>query len=200
MNLNRKLSVGIAVLFEIILLVSAIMNISFRQWKNLSLTLLAALCLGIPFIITYLAEIKKIVLPSSFEIIILIFVFLAQYFGEIRNFYGTFWWWDLLLHAIFGSYVVVVGHFLLKGTMEKTHKITKQRFVFFKIMFAFCFAITLGTLWEIFEFAGDYIFRTSMIKGGLNDTLTDLIIKTMAALITSIVYYIHCIKKPLKTV
>ena len=194
-NQNSKLSVGIAMLFETILIVTAFLSIATRQWKNVTLTLLAMVCLSLPFLITYIASLKNIVLPSSFQLITIVFVFLAQYLGEIRTFYQVFWWWDLLLHAIFGSYAVIIALHSIKGIIRKEQGITEQRFTLFAIIFAFSFSISLGTLWEMFEFTGDYLFQLSMVKGGLEDTSTDLLIKILAAFITAIICYYRNLKK-----
>src|SRR5690554_5363940 len=103
-NKNSKFAMGIAALFEIILIVTGIFSFSARQWKNLSLCLLASLCLLLPFVITYIANMKKVLLPPSFQMVAILFIFSTQYLGEIKKFYHNFWWWDLLLHSIFGAY------------------------------------------------------------------------------------------------
>jgi len=189
-NQNSKLSVGIAVLFEIILIVTAIVSITTKQWKDLFLTSLAIVCVILPFIITRIANIKNIVLPSSFQLITLVLVFLAQYLGEIMRFYLIFWWWDLLLHAIFGSFAVIIALYLIQGVIRKEQEATEQRFTLFTILFSFNFSIALSTLWEMFEFTGDYLIKANMVKGGLEDTSTDLLITIFAAFITSIIYYL----------
>ncbi|SFD14251.1 hypothetical protein [Clostridium uliginosum] len=125
-NKNSKIDIGITVLFEIILITNAILSITSRQWKNLALSLLAIVCIILPFIITHIANIKNLVLPSSFNLISLLFIFLTLYFGEIKNFYSIFWWWDLLLHAIFGSYAVLIALHLIQGIIAKEKKVTKQ--------------------------------------------------------------------------
>jgi len=72
-------------------------------------------------------------------------------------------------------------------------------------VFAFTFAITMGVLWEIFEFAIDWVFGTTMQSwdlphdttligrafqgSGLRDTMSDLIIDSIGALSTSIICY-----------
>ena len=193
-NQNSKLSVRVAVLFEIILIVTAIVCIATRQWKNLTLTLLAIICIILPFIIIRIANLKNIVLPSSFQLITLVFIFLAQYLGEIKKFYLIFWWWDLILHAIFGSYAVIIALYLIKGLIRKEQKTAEQRFVLFTIVFAFSFSIALGTLWEMFEFVGDYLFKSNMVKGGLEDTTTDLLVKILAAFITAIICCFRSLK------
>ncbi len=185
-----KLSIiAITILFAIILLVTAMVSIASGEWKNLSLTLLASVCLIIPFIIRHFANLKNLVLPARFELTTIILIFMAQYLGEIKNFYLMFWWWDLLLHAIFGSYAVIIGRYLIGGIFNKKEEISEQRFEFFKIAVAFSVSITLGAFWEMFEFVGDYLFKATMVKGGLEDTATDLLITILAAFITSLRYY-----------
>ncbi|EGW39583.1 hypothetical protein [Desulfosporosinus sp. OT] len=191
---TRQLSVGITVLFEIILIVTAFVSIATKQWNNLFLTLLTIVCLILPFIITRIANIKNLVLPSSFQLITSILVFLAQYLGEIMKFYLVFWWWDLLLHAIFGSFAVIIASSLIKGSIRKEQETTEQRFTLFIIIFSFNFSIALGTLWEMFEFLGDYLVKTNMVKGGLEDTSTDLLITSLAAFITSLICYFRSLK------
>jgi len=78
---------------------------------------------------------------------------------------------------------------MIKGVMRKEVEITKKRFTLFVVIFAFSFTIALGTLWELFEFSADYLFGKDMIKGGLEDTATDLLVKTASAFITSLIYY-----------
>jgi hypothetical protein len=194
-NQYNKLSVGLALLFELILVVTAILSTVSGEWKNVALTMLAMVCLMLPFIITRIADMKMVVLPSGFRIMALVFIFLAQYLGEIRNFYHMLWWWDLLLHAIFGSYAVITALHIIKGIIRKERETTTKRFSFFAVIFAFSFSITLGTLWEVFEFTGDYLLKTNMIKGGLEDTATDLIVKILAAFTTSVIGY-YCFIKP----
>jgi len=60
----------------------------------------------------------------------------------------------------------------------------------FSAIFAFSFSVALGTIWEAFEFSGDFLFKTGMVKGGLEDTSTDILINIAASLITSAYYYL----------
>lgn len=187
---NKRLKVPIifAIIYGIILVISAINGILANQWDVLGISLLSLVCIPIPFIITHISRIKKILLPAHFELGFLLFSFSAQYLGEIVNFYN-FWWWDLLLHGIFGSLAVITGLYLIKEIITKETNITQERFIIFKIIFAFSFTITLGTFWEMLEYICDYFFKTSMVTGGLDDTATDLLIKIAFALITCLIYY-----------
>lgn len=188
-NQNNKLAIGISILFEIIFLINAIFNIISKQWFNLYLLFLLIICITLPFIITHIANRKKLLLPSSFQLISILFIFAAQFLGEFLRFYTIFPWWDLFLHGTFGGYTVIIGFHLIQEVIEKKREISKKRCVIFTLIFAFCFSITLGVLWEVFEFLSDYFFKTNMTSGSLEDTMTDLIIKTLLALVTSIICY-----------
>ena len=188
-NRNSKIAIGIAGVFEIVLITTAIFSIISKEWNKFSLVLIAIACIILPFIITKIANKKNIMLPSTFQLVVVLFISLTLYFGEIKNFYSIFWWWDLFLHGFFGGYAVIVALYLIQGIIIREKEVTKERCTIFTLIFAFSFSITLGTLWEMFEFLGDYIFKTDMVNGGLEDTASDLIIKIIAAFITAIICY-----------
>ncbi|WP_297424927.1 hypothetical protein [Clostridium sp.] len=194
-NKNSKLAIRLAILFQIIAISTLIIKIISKQWNDLYLLLLVVICILIPFTITYVANKKNLLLPSSFQIVSLIFILLAQYFGEFLQFYTKFSWWDLFLHGSFGCYAVITILHLIQGIITNENGVTKKRFIIFSGILAFCFAITLGTLWEIFEFLGDYFFKTDMTNGSLQDTITDLMVKVVLALTTSSIYCYVKLKK-----
>lgn len=187
-NKYNKIAAASAVIFVALLVYTATINYSLDK-KILSTVILALVCITVPFIISLFAYKKKIRLPASFQLFGVLFIFLALYLGEIQHFYIRFWWWDLILHSLFGCYTLIVSLHMIKGVIRKEVEITKKRFTVFLVVFAFSFTIALGTLWELFEFSGDYFFRRDMIKGGLEDTATDLLVKTASAFITSLIYY-----------
>ena len=190
-NRNNKWTIRISVVLEIFLLATIMLNIIFKQWNGLNFLILAIVCITFPFIITSIANKKNIELPSNFQLISIMFIVLTIYFGEFKKFYVRFWWWDLFIHSIFGSYAVLIALKLNQGIITNTKETTKKRFLVFKLMSAFNFSIALGTMWEVFEFVGDYLFKTNMVKGGIEDTATDLIVKIIAAFITSMLCYYH---------
>lgn len=188
--MNKKISVISAAIIEIIFSFYAIKSVIESNTKNLLLSILGSVSIIIPFIISNLASKKKLHLPTSFNFVFVWFLFATQFLGEIHTFYTKYWWWDLAMHGLFGSYAVIVAIHLIKYINKKDNKVTTNRFVLFESLFAFTFALALGTLWEIFEFSGDFILNTGMIKGGIEDTITDLIAKAAFALVTSAYYYI----------
>ena len=196
-NKKSKVAIGITILFEIILIGTATFNVISKHKNNLFILFAAMFFILLPFIITYIANKTKLMLPSSFQPLAVIFILLALYFGEFLKFYSRFWWWDLFLHGAFGCYGVIIALHLLLGIIRKEKNISTRRFAIFSVTLAFCFSITLGTLWEIIEFLCDYFFKTNTVNGGLEDTATDLIVKIIGAFVTSLISY-HSKLKNLK--
>jgi hypothetical protein len=186
---NKKLTTILTLLIGLIFTYSGFTNFKAQAWKQFFLSLLGISSLFVPFIISHISIKKKLELPPNFILIFVLFIFSAQYLGEIIRFYDKFWWWDLLLHGFSGGYFVVVGFYLRKNVIKASSTITLKRFTFFTVCWSFSFSMLIGTLWEIFEFVGDYLLKTSMTGGSLNDTMTDLIIKAIGCLITSTIYY-----------
>lgn len=165
--------------------------IQTHQWDRLGIVALAIGILVLPFLLTWLANRFKIKLPPGFQIFTLAYLFSTQYLGEIKNFYQNIWWWDLLLHGVFGIYGVIFGVYLLKPYTEKKIGVSFAKYTGLIAIFAFTFSLAASALWEIFEFVGDLIFPVRMVKGGLEDSMTDLILGAIGAALTSIIY---CLK------
>lgn len=122
-------------------------------------------------------------LPPSFLAAIALFVLATLYLGEVRNFYDRFWWWDLVLH--FGSAMGfgILG-FLLVFMLFQGDRFAAPPWALGVL--SFCLAMTVGTLWEVFEFAMDSLFGLRMMKSGLPDTMGDLIVDAVGAALAAL--------------
>lgn len=127
-----------------------------------------------------LAARLKLVLPVSFVAIIVLFVFSTLFLGEVFDFYERYWWWDIVLHGgsaiTFGMIGFLFVLFLFEGDRYAAPPLAIM-------LISFCFAVTIGTLWEIFEFGMDELFGFNMQKSGLVDTMTDLIVDVIGGAI-----------------
>ena len=130
-----------------------------------------------------LEDIYHIKLPMDFEIAIIFFLFATMILGEIVNFYERFWWWDILLHF---SSAIAFGctGFIILFYLNRTNKISSKPI--WIALFSFSFAVSIGVMWEIFEFAMDYMFGMNMQKSGIVDTMWDLIVDVIGALLASL--------------
>jgi hypothetical protein len=130
-------------------------------------------------------------IPSEIQIVAVLFVFASLFLGEVRDYYQRFWWWDALLHTTSGLLLGLLG-FMFVYILNEDEKVDLHMRPSFLALFAFFFAVGLGGLWEIFEFAMDRIFGTDMQPAtpgdpsGLTDTIHDLIVDTLGAGIVSL--------------
>lgn len=105
----------------------------------------------------------RIELPPPLEITILFFIFAAEILGEVNAFYVVIPGWDTMLHTINGFLAAAVG-FSLVMLLNDDDRLTFNLSPFFLALMAFCFSMTIGVLWEFFEFGMDWFFHTDMQK------------------------------------
>jgi uncharacterized membrane protein YjdF len=148
-----------------------------RNWP-LAFVSLATLMLSLAPVVV--ARWAKVVVPPSFIAAIVAFIGGTLFLGEVYDFYNRFWWWDLVMHGGSAIGFGLIG-FVLVFMMFQGDRYAAPPFAV--AFFAFCFALAIGAIWEIFEFGMDQIFGLNMQKSGLMDTMWDLIMDFIGALI-----------------
>ena len=96
----------------------------------------------------------NIEIPSVLEILIFVFVFMAEILGELDSYYLKYEHWDTILHTSSGFLLAAVG-FSLVNLLNKSERVRVQLSPVYLAVVAFCFSMTMGVLWEFFEFAAD---------------------------------------------
>jgi hypothetical protein len=135
-------------------------------------------------------------IPSELHIFAALFIFATLFMGEVLNFYQRFWWWDLALHGSAGVLLGLLG-FLFVYLVNENELVDVSMRTSFVALFAFFFSVALGTFWEIFEFAMDQLFGTTMQKPkwgdgtGLSDTMWDLIVDTLGAAVMAFAGWLY---------
>lgn len=130
-------------------------------------------------------------IPSELQMIGLVFVFASIFLGEVRDYYERIWWWDLALHGSAGLLLGLLG-FLIVYVLNQSGDVEVRMRPSFVALFAFAFAVAIGTLWELFEFAMDRTFGLVMQKpvlgdpSGLTDTMWDMIVNAFSAALISL--------------
>ena len=165
--------------------------------------LLGLFVMSLPSIINRRFSIQ---IPSLVEVLFYIFLYCAIYLGEVRSFYYLIPFWDTILHAFSGFMLGALGFSLVNMLNREVTDYVKLS-PFFIALFAFSFAIAFGTIWEIYEFSMDTIFKTNMQKfityegviligsEALKDTMKDIIVDTLSAFFVSVLGYFYLIKK-----
>ena len=179
--------IWLARIFRLLLVGAIIANIFTQNWLNLFTSILTLVLTYLPF---FIAERNHFYIPAPFQIVILLFIFASLYLGELQRYYHKFWWWDIMLHTLSGVILGFIG-FLLVFLLNKEKQVNVVLSPLFIAIFSFTFAVTVGVVWEIFEFTMDSIFALNMQKSGLVDTMWDLIVDSIGAFLVSLFGYFY---------
>lgn len=143
----------------------------------------------------------KVVVPGTICILYYIFLYCAIFLGEVLDFYYVVPHWDTMLHAFSGAMLGALGFVLVDFLNKDTH-VKVSLAPFFISLFAFSFALSIGVLWEVYEFSFDSFLGLNMQKvrtaegidligrEALADTMKDIIIDAAAAFFISVLGYI----------
>lgn len=131
-----------------------------KRYESLFFCALTLVLLVLPslFQLTFRVE-----MPTTLEIILLLFIFAAEILGEIGDFYYTFPYWDTVLHTLNGFICAGIG-LSLADLLNKNEKIKFELSPVFTALVGFCFSMTIGVFWEFFEYFMDMVFNMNMLK------------------------------------
>lgn len=155
---NKKAFIIYTVLRGLIILM-LIRCILQRNYESAALCILSLILFMIP---VFLEESFHIEIPPMFQISIYMFIYAAEILGEINNFYTKIPGWDTMLHTINGFLCAAVGLSLVDLLNKSSRKIKLSPL--YLAVAAFCFSMTIGVLWEFFEFLNDMLFCVDMQK------------------------------------
>ena len=131
-----------------------------RDFESVFLCGLTLLLLILPSIFTRKLQIE---LPGTLEIIILLFIFAAEILGELNSFYIRVPNWDTMLHTLNGFLCAAIG-FALVDMLNRSDRFSFKLSPVYLAIVAFCFSMTVGVLWEFFEYFGDVVLGLDMQK------------------------------------
>ncbi len=147
-------------LLRFIVFLILIRNIFVGNYENVFVCILTLILFFIP---TIIERQFKVEIPDELEMIILIFIFSAEILGELNSFYTRIPGWDTMLHTINGFIMGAIGLSLI-DLLNKNKNINIKLSPIFVAIVSFCFSMTIGVLWEFFEFGMDMTFNTDMQK------------------------------------
>ena len=157
---THKKAFALYMVLRLLVLITLVLQLIHGNYENAFLCVLTLILFLIP---SFFESKFKLDLPEALEIIILLFIFSAEILGEIQNFYSVFSNWDTILHTINGFLCAAIGFSLIDilNRYEKFHLNLSPLFV---AIVGFCFSMTIGVLWEFFEYGADKYFHTDMQK------------------------------------
>jgi len=167
---EHKSSFIVYVILRSLVILAMILQIFNQNYENVFLCLLTLVLLTVP---SFIQVQWKIELPTGLEIVMLIFIFAAEILGEISSYYIKYPLWDTILHTINGFLMAAIG-FSLVDLLNQHNKETFNLSPAFMAVVAFCFSMTIGVVWEFFEFGMDTLFGLDMQKDTIIHTINSV--------------------------
>ncbi len=155
---KRKITIQ-SILFALVAF-SVVRQFFLGSYQNMFLGMLTLILFMIPSIIEKKLNVN---IPAGLETIILLFIFCAEILGEINAFYIKIPIWDTILHTTNGFLMAAIG-FALIDIFNRSERFSLKMSPYFVAFTAFCFSMTVGVLWEFFEFGADMLTGSDMQK------------------------------------
>lgn len=148
------------IILRTMVIATMVAQIFNHNWDNVFTCALTLVLLLLPSILSNKLD---IVLPNTLEIIIICFIFAAEILGEVQEYYVLFDQWDDMLHTLNGFLSAAIG-FAMIDILNRHERVSMNLSPAFVAMVAFCFSMTIGVLWEFFEWSMDLFFGKDMQK------------------------------------
>ena len=156
---DKRSAIIIYFVLRILVIICGVLSIINGNYRHALICLLALLLFTLP---TVAQNTFKFELPNTFEAIVYFFIFAAEILGDVNRFYVTVPHFDTILHTMTGFLSAAVGFALVDLLDRKSKKIELTPILI--VVVAFCFSMTIGVLWEFFEYTGDQLFIADMQK------------------------------------
>ena len=181
----ESICITLTLVIQSALAIGLVLFVVQHDWENVLLTLLVIALTVIPAFVT---RRYRVFVPPEFQLVAVAFAFLSLFLGSARDFYYRLWWWDMVLHAGSGFLLGIVGWIVLI-LLNQTDRLPRAIRPEFLCFFGVTFAVFVGVLWEMFEFAVDSIWpEVNMMSNetGAADTMHDLIVNTIGAIVVAL--------------
>lgn len=169
---EHKSSFIVYMVLRALVILCMVLQIFNRNYENVFLCILTLILLVVPSMIQLNLKIE---LPTTLEIIILLFIFSAEILGEIQEYYIKIPNWDTILHTLNGFLMAAIG-FSLVDILNREERMKFQLSPVFMSIVAFCFSMTVGVIWEFFEYGMDVFFGLDMQKDTIIHTVNSVML------------------------
>ncbi len=190
-------------IYRIVVSTNGLPENPYQRTRSDYVLMLVQCILGIVALIlpSVISKKYKVQIPTNMYLLYVIFLYAAIFLGEVRNFYYQVPYWDTVLHTFSGAMIGALG-FSFISLLNNEENIHLQLTPFFVAFFAFCFALTLGVVWEVYEYTFDGVLGLNMQKFALEDgtqlvgrlalqdTMKDLIVDAIGSFVMSVIGYI----------
>ena len=169
---RRPAVFAVYLVLRLIVVATLVSSILRKEYESAFICLLVLVLYMLPF---FIQQNFGIELPSTLEIIILLFIFAAEILGELNCYFITFPYWDTMLHTTTGFLCAATG-FALIDILNRNSRIKFTLSPVYVALVAFCFSMTVGVLWEFFEFGADHLLHWDMQKDTVVHSVTSVML------------------------
>ena len=169
---ENKSTFVIFVILRILVIIVGVRQFFVGNYENVFLCAATLVLFMVP---AFIEKLFKVRLPSIFEIVVLVFIFAAEILGEISDYYVKFAFWDTMLHVTTGFLAAAVGLSLI-DILNRSTRIGLSLSPLFVALVSFCFSMTIGVLWEFFEFGADILLLTDMQKDTVVTSISSVLL------------------------
>lgn len=171
---ENKSTFVIFVILRILVIIVGVRQFFVGNYENVFLCAATLVLFMVP---AFIEKLFKVHLPSILEIVVLVFIFAAEILGEISDYYVKFAFWDTMLHVTTGFLAAAVGLSLI-DILNRSTRIGLSLSPLFVVLVSFCFSMTIGVLWEFFEFGADVLFLTDMQKDTVVTNISSVLLNS----------------------
>lgn len=158
--MDKKNVLRVYVVLRLLVIVTLVLELLRGDYENAFVCLLTLVLFVLPSLLERRLRVK---IPDTLEIVLLLFIFAADILGEIRQFYVLVPHWDTVLHTINGFLFAAVG-FSIVNMLNENKNVAMTLSPLCMAVVAFCFSMTIGILWEFFEWSADCLLGFDMQK------------------------------------
>lgn len=157
---QHKAVFAVYLVLRLIVIALLVLELVQKQYESAFICVLVLVLFALP---AFVQKNFGIQLPSTLEILILLFIFAAEILGELQSYYIHFPYWDTILHTTNGFVCAAFGFSLVDILCRNKQEKFRLSPLFMAVV-AFCFSMTVGVLWEFFEYGMDRFTHTDMQK------------------------------------
>ncbi len=177
MPTSKRRKITIELILVVLVIATIVRQFFLGNYQNMFLGVLTLALFSLP---TLAERILKVDIPRGLTVVIMLFIFCAEILGEINAYYTKVQGWDTILHTTNGFLMAAIG-FALIDIFNRSERFSVKMSPYFVAFTAFCFSMTIGVLWEFFEFGADCLLGTDMQKDWIVDTVNSVMLRNDGA-------------------
>ena len=162
-------------ILRILVVISMIRQFMLGNYESVMVCVLTLLLFVVPMVVQVRLNVD---FPQVLEVIILLFIYAAEILGEVNSYYTAIPYWDIMLHTLNGFLCGAIG-FSLAICLDKDEKVFFRMSPLLIVIVSFSFSMTIGVLWEFFEYAADHILLLDMQKDTVVHTVSSVLLNPM---------------------